>query len=136
MKKLLFALIAISLLVSGVSFAGNVETIRGLVYLPAAQTTTGLNTAETTVWTDSTYLGPYINREFTFKNKGGSSETICLHGSINGTDWVSIETSVAVAYGQIKKLEILSNPMPYWKATAWGGAGAATIEARSVQSTN
>jgi hypothetical protein len=137
MKKIILSLAVMTLLAS-TAFAGSIQVQRGAVYLPDKQTKTGIVTAESTCWTDATYLAAYTKRVFALKNKGGDTIQGIVYGSNDASTWFSVDSSslANVTSGTSKVALLNGYPFPYWKVGVTGGATTTSVEVWSVQSTN
>jgi hypothetical protein len=127
MKKL-FALLLCAGLVIGlcsVASATSIALIRGAVYLPPAQrTTVATSGAVTTVWTDATYLAPYINRVFLVSSECIRTIYATIEGSTDASHWAVVDGSSLASIATATQLQakITDNPLPYWRVRACVGA--------------
>lgn len=116
MKKFLF--VALLLLLVSPAFAGSIDVVRGAVYLPTHQDYTTLATAEATIWSDTTYLAPYINRVFAVRNPaGGATINATVEASMDLTYWTTQDATSLnqITAGSSKSVKITGNPYPYWR---------------------
>jgi hypothetical protein len=129
MKKLFALLLFALLMVGAASAAANVQLSRGLIYLPAATSTTvATSGATTTVWSDSTYVAPYINRVFLVSSECIRTISATIEGSTDLSHWAVVDAAslVAVLTGTKVAAKVTDNPLPYWRVRA---TVAATSEA-------